>query len=449
MANFVQSVQSIANNSTLLAQIASKGIQFGLAACAIVALNPYIIWGQQKFYYALISGILIIFYILYLFSVKINRHYLVFATFFSLFLIYISILPKVDHGHVRWFFLIPFTWILLTVDKNQRNLGFSIFFWIFTVSLIPGFVLWLFLLSGAQIQVDQLSHINPGFAAAGARYFKAFGAIFLYGNFVPLPNGGLLTRLCAVYDEPGTVGTIAALSIASTMYNFRDIRCILSIIAGFISFSMAFLILTFIGCSATSVLSKRPKLLIICVLCLIFGTVQKINVFSWYQKDKFETNITLKKHEGDDDVDKDPLVISKLEIINEFRLRPSKDFDNRMTSSMKKIFEDYLKGSAKEIAFGIGSDISQTFAVTSSSWKLVLTNYGVIGFIWLFLLFFIPVVYLLRVEGIAMSILIFCVIYAISFYQRPVIWLPNKMLIFFSAIHYPLTTAKNIRKIVF
>lgn len=70
------------------------------------------------------------------------------------------------------------------------------------------------------------------------------------------------------------------------------------------------------------------------------------------------------------------------------------------------------------------------------AWYSILTDYGVVGFVWLFFLYFIPLFWLWRAGRLDLSLVLFCALYLMSFYQRPVIWLPAQMLIYFVGIYW-------------
>jgi len=103
---------------------------------------------------------------------------------------------------------------------------------------------------------------------------------------------------------------------------------------------------------------------------------------------------------------------------------------------MHQLFTNYLHSSTKTLFFGLGSDASLVFGGTSSVWTSVLTNYGIIGFAWLFFLFFTPLAYLWRARRLDYPVIIFCTLFLMSFYQRPVIWLPAQLLLYFIGLYY-------------
>src|SRR6185436_12521816 len=179
---------------------------------------------------------------------------------FALFLIYLSLLPKVHGGTTRWFLLIPFTLALLHLSRADLQQAVAKFQWLFALSLLPGMAAWLWLAAGLPMTFEWIYPPSEIVQRGPTPYFMAPGLVFLPENGMLLPNGGTIFRLCAVYDEPGTVGTIAALTLAATRYRF-DWKGTVCFVAGLMSLSIAFAVLTVIGLGATALAQRRFALL--------------------------------------------------------------------------------------------------------------------------------------------------------------------------------------------
>ena len=419
-------------------QTAMIGLQVSLALMAFVSLNPYFMWEYQKVYYAIASVLLVVSCIGCYHLLLFTRERLILCVAFSLFLIYLSLLPKVLGGTTRWFFLIPFTVALLTVSQEDLQKAFEKFYWLFALSLVPGILVWVWVLSGLPIEFRYMI-IPPQIAQREVtEYFERAGVVFLQSNAMILPNGGIMFRLCGMYDEPGTVGTIAALCLAVTRFRLSDIRGGIAFIAGIMSFSIAFALLTVVGLIVTSVASKRPWLLI-AALTSIAASAIPLSGFKFENGVTSTTNITVVRvrpaeQASSDYRDGGSTVRYRFTAPEDQRLRVSQDFDNRALPEMRLLFANYTNSSARTLLFGLGSDASIIFGAGSAIWTSVLTNYGIVGFLWLFILFLTPLVYLLRSRRLDMPIAIFCALYLMSFYQRPVIWLPAQLLIYFAGL---------------
>ena len=116
-------------------------------------------------------------------------------------------------------------------------------------------------------------------------------------------------------------------------------------------------------------------------------------------------------------------------------LRNAPGFDSRVQPRMRKLFDDYRSSSATALLFGIASDASVVLGWGSSVWYRILTDFGIVGFIWGVGLFFTPLLQLWREKRFDVPVMIFCGLFLMSFYQRPIIWLSAPLLIYFAGIY--------------
>lgn len=353
---------------------------------------------------------------------------------FSLFLVYLSLLPKISGGYTRWFLLIPFTASLLALRRAELEKAFGIFYWLFSLSLIPGMILWIWTVAGLPVEFTWTTPPREIVQRGVIEYFMVPGAIVLPSNAQMLPHGGIIFRLCGIYDEPGTVGTIAAFMLAAYRFRLLDPRSIIVFIAGLMSFSIAFAILTTIGITATAIIHRRWKMLAAAFLVAVMGGVVSGLIPLRYTVDVQPRITVIDNQDGDAVLEKrsgDGLGYYGLH--EETRLRFSTVFDNRAQPKMRELLNSYLKSSVATLMFGIASDASNK-TDGSSVWYMIFTNYGFIGFAWLFFLFLAPIVMLWRTAGFVPMAFIFCALFLMSFYQRPVIWMPAQLLIYIAGI---------------
>jgi hypothetical protein len=116
------------------------GLQAGIALMALVSLHPYLLWSQQKPAYAIATLIVMASCAGCFPALVLTRERMLLSIAFSLFLIYLSVLPKVHGGVTRWFFLIPFTMAVLHLRRDDLQAAFEKFHWLFVLSLLPGMV---------------------------------------------------------------------------------------------------------------------------------------------------------------------------------------------------------------------------------------------------------------------------------------------------------------------
>lgn len=410
---------------------------WGVAAMAFVSLNPYFLWAHQKSGYALASLVLIAAFPFCWRMLSFSRPRIGLMLGFALFLVYISLLPKIGGGYTRWFLLIPFTVSLLALRRPELERVFGIFYWIFSLSLVPGMILWIWTAAGLPVVFTWMTPPSEIVQRGVIEYFMVPGAVVLPSNAQMLPHGGVIFRLCGIYDEPGTVGTIAALLLAANRFRLRDPRSIIVFIAGLMSFSIAFSILTSIGITAIAIIHRRWKMLPVALLVSAMGGVVSGLIPLNYKVDRQPTITVIDNQNGGlvpEIRSGDNLWYYGLD--DKTRLRFSSAlsvFDNRAQPKMRALLNSYLESAVTTLMFGIASDASnQTDG--SSVWYMILTNYGAVGFAWLFFLFLAPVVMFWRTVGFFPAIFVFCALFLMSFYQRPVIWMPAQLLIYIAGV---------------
>ena len=424
---------------------AASGLQFGLAFMAVVSVQPYFMWGYQKVYYAVATLIVLVSLAGSLRRLSLPRERLILCVAFSLFLIYLSLLPKVYGGVTRWFLLIPFVVALLSVRPDDLQQAFEKFYWFFALSLVPGILIWAWVVAGLPLEFRWMTPPSEIIQRGVIDYLERPGAVFLESNGIILPNGGVMFRLCGIYDEPNSVGTVAALCLAVTRFRLRDIRGVISFAAGIMSFSVAFSVLTVVGFIATAVAAKRPWLLLAALASAAVGALP-VSGLTFGSDVKALTQITVVRPSAQATSSTPDEATTYRELFappEGMRLRFAAEFDDRAQPKMRQLFADYARSSARTLLFGLASDASYVYSGGSSVWMQVLTNYGIVGFAWAFVLFFIPLVYLWRGGRLDVFAMIFCGLFLMSFYQRPIIWLPAEVLIYFAGLYYVARASRS------
>lgn len=412
---------------------AMAALQAGLALMAFVSLNPYFMWGYQKSWYAVATLIVIASCAGCSRALSFTRERILLSAAFSLFLIYLSVLPKVHGGTTRWFFLIPFTVVLLHLRREDLRGAFGKFHWLFALTLLPGMFLWVWSAAGWPLELRFMTPPSDIVQRGVTEYLEFPGAVFLLANGIVLPNGGVLFRLCGMYDEPGTVGTIAALSLAATRFRLGDVKGTISFVAGAMSFSVAFTVLTAVGLIATALAAKRPWLLPVALLSLVVGLIPLSGLKF---EDAPESNVIIVTPSAPASAGR-PAESERERFVPapQWSLRNAPEFDSRTQPWMRQLLTDYRNSPLTSILFGIASDASTVHGWGSSVWYRVLTDFGVVGFAWAFVLFFTPLVQLWRQGRLDMPVVIFSTLFLMSFYQRPIIWLPAQLLIYFAGLY--------------
>lgn len=431
---FQRTIASIFEPKPATQRLALALLCWAVAAMAFVSLNPYFLWAHQKQGYALATLALIA-------TLPLCRKMLSFSgpriglmLGFGLFLVYLSLLPKIGGGYTRWFLLIPFMVSLLALRRAELEKAFGIFYWIFSLSLLPGMMLWIWAAAGLPVEFTWMTPPSETVQRGVTEYFMVPGAIVLPSNAQMLPHGGIIFRLCGIYDEPGTVGTISALLLAVNRYRLRDPRSTIVLIAGLMSFSVAFAILTTIGMIATAIIYRWWGILPVALLVAAMGGVVSGLIPLKYTIDDKPRITVIDRQNGSTTPEiRSGDNLQHYGLDETTRLRFSQTFNNRSQPKMRELFNSYLGSPAATLMFGIASDASHHTG-GSSVWYMVLTNYGLAGFAWLFFLFLAPALMLWRTSGFFPASFLFCTLFLMSFYQRPVIWLPAQILIYMAGV---------------
>lgn len=414
---------------------------FGVAFMGFVSLNPYFAWSHQKVLYGGATLIIIASTVASLSALVFTRERMLLSLGFALFLVYLSLLPKVHGGTTRWYLLIPFVVPLLHLRPQDLRSAFDMFHWMFVASLVPGMLLWGWIVAGLPTELRFITPPSDIVQRGVTEYGELPGAVFLLANGVVLPHGGVLFRLCGVYDEPGTVGTIAALCLAVTRFQVSNVRGCLSFLAGLMSLSLAFVVLAAIGLGLTALGRRRLQLLPLAALCLAVGSLP-LSGFRFAQAAESRVTIVTSSFDAATSM---PGGTSAVRVNGDFRFRYVPDpewalrnaprFDNRAHPRMQSLLGDYLESPPGSQLFGIAADASIVYGSGSSVWYRLLTDFGIVGFLWAFCLYSFPLVGLWGRRELEVGVLIFCALYLMSFYQRPIIWLPAQLLIYFAGIY--------------
>lgn len=247
-------------------------LAFSVAIAALIFMQPYFIWPAKHYYYIFtISGMCFVSFLFFRTN-QLNYKYDTIIVLLCLFLLYITVLPTMDESHNKWIILCPFVIVFFSLPDYLQKKIFYLFGNIFLISLIPGLIISGLLALGIQIPFTKIAH--PFAKPSDQIFYLSFpGVLFIQGNVWALPNGGILGRLCGIWDEPGVVGTTSALLLAATGFNLSTLKNKLLALAGLLSFSLAFLTLVALGTSLFAILRKKFFLLICtfsCVFTLLF-----------------------------------------------------------------------------------------------------------------------------------------------------------------------------------
>lgn len=412
-----------------------------LAASGILSLNPYLFWytANHLIVAAIATACCGAFLIVTGRGVFPKGAELIGVAALTVFVVYITALPKMDGGHIKWVFVLPTLWTLAIMPIEMRVTTLRLFASLFAITLIPSMLLSLYLISGVPITVDSLPLANEEMRNAGLnqRYFFLPGALLMEGNRIVLPWGGVLSRICGMYEDAGTVGTVGGLLLAAFRFNLRDWRAAAFYCAGLLSFSLAFVVIAAFGFIATAILTKRASAAMAAIPALLVGAIAlgaidiaapaetKAHVsFRPYSEGQALTQAT--------EIDQEAArAEADLPLLQGKRALRSPGWNSRFNPSMLALIEQYKSGGVSDWLLGLGSDASVVKGSVASVWSRIYTDYGLIG---LFLLgsgLSLAAFGSLRNAAYSLPSGLFLLLFFLSIYQRPVVWMPYALLLLF------------------
>jgi hypothetical protein len=207
-------------------------------------------------------------------------------------------------------------------------------------------------------------------------------------------------RFSSIFDEPGVVGTFNGLILSAIGISKRNIKSIIILLAGLISFSLAFYIILFINL----IVNFDYKKVILSVL-LIFAVL-------FFSGDKFRE-----------------LIATRLVIANGVL-----SGDNRTHEMFNTYYKYFVAKGGNDLIFGKGYATAEKLPVLGSvsSYKVVIVRYGIVGAC-LILCFYASYVYFNY--NIKKGWFLFFIFF-ISAYQRPDLLVLFNIVLFIGGIEY-------------
>lgn len=171
-------------------------------------------------------------------------------------------------------------------------------------------------------------------------YEKYFLLVLEHG----IPKNLLFQRFNGFYDEPGTVGTISALLLSIDKFNLKKNINIPLLVAGILSFSLFFYVISLIY--VLYILNNSYRIII---------TILFIGIVLFTQN-----NIYLEQY-----------IYKRLEITGN-----TISGDNRMTKSGANYYERFKK--TDDFLLGKGEGVSSVWGEGSSSYKRIIIDFGIV-----------------------------------------------------------------------
>lgn len=236
-------------------------------------------------------------------------------------------------------------------------------------------------------------------------YANGINANYLnyYISYLYLDNVGV--RLCGIFNEPGSFGTVLALMLIIDKFNLRHKGNYLMFTAGCFTMSMAFFMLVIVGMILFSL--KNVKALLFAVT-LIFSFVYVLPEIHFEDKsinhliERFQFDSTSGTFKG----------------------------DNRESYSFDIVYQEFESKGNKIIGEGTGYCNAKNVKKTST-YKKYIVEWGYLGFLLTYGLLIFAAILAAKINIDAL-ILVFC--FAMSIYQRPLVFTIPYFLILFGGI---------------
>lgn len=200
--------------------------------CAFLLLylmRPYFTWsGFLSTTYAIYFAT-VLFGVLFLYNNDRTKGKLLFPLFLIVTLGY-----AFNNGYNLIFTLtfIPITFIPFAESKFYKDV-YNNFLYILFIIIGISLIIWLLANTGLLHSYGNIKPLNQ---------LKSYD----YSVYPLLVMPGDNLRFCAIFDEPGVVGTIMGLILCIQKFDFRDRKNIVFLLAGIVSFSMFFYVIIFL-----------------------------------------------------------------------------------------------------------------------------------------------------------------------------------------------------------
>lgn len=375
-----------------------------LAFYAFVLLKPYFFWGYPKEINIIFSSIILFIGILLVRTFVFSKNNIVLVLITIILIAYF----KASSAYYIFYSLIEFIplFLFILMKNSEKKIVFRYFIIIFAISLIPGILIYFLNLIHIPVSWVPLQPLNPIKTSLGMFYEKYLGSVVLIN-----PNSSdsaLNYRLCAMFDEPGVVGTVSVLILVGEKFKLhKNVFNIIIFIGGILSFSLFFYIIMIGYYLASNVIKKDKKALffsvvILCIFCLFYSGALK-NEFV----DKF--------------------IISRVSIVN-----GELSGDNRNTPYFEYVFKNFINSGDIRVLFGEGraaSNLNSKIAA-SASWQRFVYDNGFFGL--LLLILYLLTIFKFYIEDKNGYFVLFAMLLCV--YQRPDIFDFSFLVIYFGSL---------------
>lgn len=337
-----------------------------MAVLIFIKCRPYFVWEISEILSLSISVIFAVMTFFYI-DLKNSKRKVAFCILFTAYFL-LSIFRNAHLGTLLNISLvfIPF------IRYEYLSKIYDLFKTILSVCYLISIISLITILLGLQQPLGMIEPLNE---------LKTYGYLEYIMLIFPTNVEDLIPRFCAVFDEPGVVGTMCGLMIIAEKFKFSDWRVLIILIAGFLSFSLYFYLILSIFLFFKS--STKYRILLIIIVLLLFAITSDNEIF--YNR-----------------------------IWGRLEFEDGKMLGNNRNSDNFKQAWDYYKYTP-QIIRGYGFKMAEEYS-ESASIQLFIFRDGLLFVV----LYFISYLFYIKsyISSKIMSLFIFAVIF-LTLYQRP------------------------------
>ena len=294
-------------------------------------------------------------------------------------------------------FLFSLLWIIFALaPDNIKKRTFIYFKNAFIIICIAGIICYLSYDLNLFLPYKVVNYYNNN---AIVENYIDYKFIFLYRASSSIS----LVRLCGICNEPGYFGTICALILCASSLNLKKKSNIIILIAGFLTFSLAFIITLVIYLLLKYLKDVRKVILTVLLTCFYLFLLPNI-------------------YTGNPTIDR---FIQRMTITDEGLAG-----DNRTTDELEYVFDDVVKNKP---LFGYGNNYIKSKNLKGSlSYKTYIIQYGFVGCILLWGSLLLAALY----KNKNYLSIIYIIAFFVNIYQRPNIMTLQYQILLFGGLAF-------------
>ena len=295
-------------------------------------------------------------------------------------------------------FLFSLLWIIFALaPDNIKKRTFIYFKNAFIIICIAGIICYLSYDLNLFLPYKVVNYYNNN---AIVENYIDYKFIFLYRASSSIS----LVRLCGICNEPGYFGTICALILCASSLNLKKKSNIIILIAGFLTFSLAFIITLVIYLLLKYLKDVRTVILTVLLTCFYLFLLPNI-------------------YTGNPTIDR---FIQRMIITDEGLAD-----DNRTTDELEYVFDDVVKNKPL-FGYGEGYLKTQNLKGGVSSYKTYIIQYGFVGCILLWGSLLLAALY----KNKNYLSIIYIIVFFVNIYQRPNIMTLQYQILLFGGLAF-------------